>query len=162
MLLLNFGVNMPRGKKLCKSCSALNSSACKQCTACGFVFDKRGRPTNTKASDGYLVGTSGGRPTNTKASDGYAVSSGRPTNTKASDGSSVGRSGGRKRVKQIVFDQSIELHFEWDLSQDTLNLSEDLLDACGRRIGQQRTFDSKSLGVGICYGCGHVWVWVCE
>ena len=27
-----------------------------------------GRPTNTKASDGYDVGTSGGRPSNTKAS----------------------------------------------------------------------------------------------
>ena len=38
MLLLNVGVNMPRGKKLCRSCSALISSACEKCTACGFVF----------------------------------------------------------------------------------------------------------------------------
>ena len=33
---------MPRGKKLCKSCSALNSSASKKCTTCGVIFDKRG------------------------------------------------------------------------------------------------------------------------
>ena len=33
---------MPRGKKLCKSCSALNSFASKKCTTCGVTFDKRG------------------------------------------------------------------------------------------------------------------------
>ena len=65
----------------------------KQCTSCGFMFGKKdGRPSNTKASDGYSVGTSG-----TKASDGYSVSTsgGRPSGTKASDGYSVGTSGGR-------------------------------------------------------------------
>ena len=91
-----WGEHASCGKNPCKSCSALNSSACKKCTACGFVFDKHGRPTDTKSSDGYAVSSS--RPTNTKASDGYLVgtSGGRPTNTKALDGSSVGRSGGRK------------------------------------------------------------------
>ena len=64
---------MPRGKN-CKSCSALNSSASKKCTTCGIMFDKCGRPADTKASNGYLVCTSGDRPTNIKASDGYAVS----------------------------------------------------------------------------------------
>ena len=34
--------NMPRGKKLCKSCSALNSFASKKCTTCGVTFDKCG------------------------------------------------------------------------------------------------------------------------
>ena len=33
---------MPHGKKLCKSCSALNSFASKKCTTCGVTFDKRG------------------------------------------------------------------------------------------------------------------------
>ena len=69
--MFGLNINMPRGKKLCKSCSALNSSASKKCTTCGVTFDKRGRPNDTKASDGYLVGTSGGRPTNIKASDDY-------------------------------------------------------------------------------------------
>ena len=32
------------------------------------------RPSGTKASDGYSVGTSRGRPSGTKASDGYSVS----------------------------------------------------------------------------------------
>ena len=114
-----------------------------------------GRPSGTKVSDGYTVGTSGGRPSGTKASDGYSVSGGRPINTKTSDGYVVGTSGGR-RTKQITFDDSIELPTEWDISEETLNLSEDLLSACAHRACQQRTFDSKSLGVGICYGCGHI------
>ena len=33
---------MPRGKKLCKSCSVLNSFASKKCTTCGVTFDKHG------------------------------------------------------------------------------------------------------------------------
>ena len=42
IISLVFGLKMPRGKKLCKSCSALNSSASKKCTTCGVTFDKRG------------------------------------------------------------------------------------------------------------------------
>ena len=43
IISLVFGLNMPRGKKLCKSCSAaLNSSASKKCTTCGVTFDKCG------------------------------------------------------------------------------------------------------------------------
>ena len=52
-----------------------------------------GRPSGTKASDGYSVSISGGRPSGTKASDGYSVG-GRPSGTKASDGYSVSTSGG--------------------------------------------------------------------
>ena len=161
---------MPRGKKKCKSCSTLIYAFSKQCTSCGFVYGAKssGRPMNTKASDGYAVGTSGGRPSSTKVSDGYAVgtsggrpsgtsafdgyavgtnggrpsgtkvsdgyavgtSGGRPSGTKASDGCSVGRSGGRGKLNKIVFDESIELPTEWDLSEETLNLHEDLLSEC--------------------------------
>ena len=40
IISLVFGLNMPHGKKLCKSCLALpNSSASKKCTV---TFDKRG------------------------------------------------------------------------------------------------------------------------
>ena len=42
IISLVFGLKMPRGKKLCKSCSALNSSASNKCTTCGVIFDKRG------------------------------------------------------------------------------------------------------------------------
>ena len=65
----------------------------------------------------------------------------------------MGTSGGR-RTKQITFGESIEFPNEWNISQETLNLSEDLLSACARRACQQHTLDSKSLGVGISYGCG--------
>ena len=41
IISLVFGLKMPRGKKLCKSCSAFNSSASKKCTTC-VIFDKRG------------------------------------------------------------------------------------------------------------------------
>ena len=53
---------MPRGKKACSNCSALNYAFSKLCASCGVVFDKKdsGRPINTWASDGYAVGTSGG------------------------------------------------------------------------------------------------------
>ena len=138
--LLNFIRQiMPRGKRKCSNCSALSYSFSKQCTSCGVVFGSKnsGQPINTGASDGYVVGTSGGRPSGTKASDGFSV-------------------GGRRRVKKIAFDESVELPTEWDISGETLNLDEDLLSACACRICQPRTFDSKSLGVGVCYGCGHV------
>ena len=70
-----------------------------------------GWPINTKASDGYAVGTSGGRLNGTKAFDGC----------------SVGRSGGKGRVKKIAFDEPFELPTEWNLSEETRNLDEDLL-----------------------------------
>ena len=136
---LNYWGNMPLGKT-CKN-YALNSVS-KQCTCCGLVLSKKGggRPINAKASYGYAVGRSGGRPSGTKASDGY----------------SVGHGGGRGRVKQVDFDEYTNLPSEWDLSEETLNLDEALLTACARRVCQQRTFDGKSLGVGVCYGCGHM------
>ena len=42
----------------------------------------------------------------------------------------------------------------WDTT--AVNLDPDLLNVCAGCIRQQRTFDRKSLGVGVCYGCGHV------
>ena len=42
IISLVFGLNMLRGKKLRKSCLALNSSASKKCTTCGVTFDKHG------------------------------------------------------------------------------------------------------------------------
>jgi hypothetical protein len=37
-----------------------------------------------------------------------------------------------------------------------VNVDNELLDACARRISQQRTFDRKPLGLAVCYGCGHL------
>ena len=44
--------------------------------------------------------------------------------------------------------KSKENRAEWDLFE---NLDEDLPSP-----SQQCTFDGKSLGAGVCYGCGHV------
>ena len=68
-------------------------------------------------------------------------------------GGSVKRTYKRGR---IPFDSSINLPEYWDCSTSTVNLDDELLVACGRRILQQRTFDKKPLGIGVCYGCGHV------
>ena len=37
-----------------------------------------------------------------------------------------------------------------------MNIDDDLLNACARRISQQRTFDRKPLDLTVCYGCGHL------
>ena len=57
---------------------------------------------------------------------------------------------------KLTHDKSIEPPVSGDCSPDILNLSNELLAACGRRILQQRRFDRKPLGVGVCYGCGHI------
>ena len=41
-----------------------------------------------------------------------------------------------------------------------MNINNELLDACSRRISQQRTFDRKPLSLAVCYGCGHL-LWSC-
>ena len=62
----------------------------------------------------------------------------------APDGCSDGCSGGREKLYLSSFPLSrISLKCRWRF-------------ACTHRISQQRTFDGKWLGVGICYGCGHV------
>ena len=37
-----------------------------------------------------------------------------------------------------------------------MNVDDEVLDMCTRRIAQQHTFDRKPLGLGVCYGCGHL------
>ena len=113
-----------------------------------------GRPRGTTAIDGY--GVSGGRPRGTTAIDGYGVSGGRPKGTTASEGYGVFHSGGRPkgRNQDVPFIDNISLPSDWDVS--AVNLSPELLTACCQRIKQQRTFDLKPLGVGVCYMCGHV------
>lgn len=46
------------------------------------------------------------------------------------------------------------------LTEQLVNVDNELLDKCARRIAQQRTFDNKPLGVAVCYGCccGIVWM----
>ena len=54
------------------------------------------------------------------------------------------------------FHDTIELPTDWCHSNELVNIDDELLDACARRISQQRTFDRKPLGLAVCYGCGHL------
>ena len=65
-------------------------------------------------------------------------------------GSFSGRGGKARRVQ---FDDSVELPADWD---QLVNIDDDLLNVCTRRITQQRTYDKKPLGTGVCYRCGHM------
>ena len=65
----------------------------------------------------------------------------------------------RGRPRTILFHESIELPEDWDNSEVSLNVDDDLLSVCSRRIAQQRTYD-KTLGGAVCYGCGHM-LWSC-
>ena len=71
---------------------------------------------------------------------------GMPAGTTVRGGYKTGQSGWRLG-KNITF--LGDLPSEWD------NPTNDLLSEC-QRIKQQRIFDRKSLGVGVCYNCGHV------
>ena len=54
------------------------------------------------------------------------------------------------------FHDAVELPNDWYHSNELVNIDDELLDACARRISQQRTFDQKPLGLAVCYGCGHL------
>ena len=60
----------------------------------------------------------------------------------------------------MVQQKSVVVPTDWDHSVELVNINSSLLDACGRRIAQQCTFDKKPLGVAVCYGCGHL-LWSC-
>ena len=127
-----------------------------------------GRPHGTTQESGYSV--SSGRPRGTTQESGYSVGSGRPRGTTQNSRYQVGKSGGRPdgstqvagyevgtnggrphgRRKGIEFDPCIELPIAWDQSDEILNINTELLDACSRRISQQRTFDRKPLGLAVC------------
>ena len=75
-------------------------------------------------------------------------------NTTLGRGSSGKPVGVRPKKGALSFLENLGLPSEWDTS--AVNLHEDLFSKCESRIKQQRTFDHKSLGVGVCYRCGHV------
>ena len=171
--------------KECQNCGKANNVRATACTSCGNIFKKRGRPRSTSENDGFSSGgrplgttqqagygvsdgrprgttretgysVSDGRPRGTTRETGYSVSDGRPHGTTRETGSNVspGRPCGARRSPQ--FDNTIQLPPDWEHSNEFVNIDNDLLDVCARRILQQRTFDKKPLGLAVCYGCGHL------
>ena len=157
---------MPVRVRKCPHCSSENHLRKKVCVQCGTTLapnKSTGRRSGTTKEAGYGVGCNGGRPSGTTSEAGYGVgcSGGRPSGTPVKAGYRVGDSGGRPRKpKNIQFDESVVVPTDWDHSVELVNINSSLLDACGRRIAQQRTFDKKPLGVAVCYGCGHL-LWSC-
>ena len=144
--------------KPCIECGETNNVRAAACISCGKSFRKQGRPQGTTQQAGYAV--SDGRPRGTTQEAGFAVTNGRPCGTTREAGSNV--SGGRPRNARrcTEFHSTIQLPTDWCRSDDMVNVDDELLDACARRISQQRTFDRKPLGLAVCYGCGHL-LWSC-
>ena len=147
-----------------------------------------GRPLGSTKSDGYnvsdgrLSGTtlaagysvSDGRRAGTTLAAGYSVSNGRPVGSTEAAGYKVGRSGGRPegitlhcgygvgRRSDCVFEfENCDIPQKWDVSSNTLNISDSLCAKLKQRIGAQRAFDKQPLTKRICWQCGCVlWVMV--
>ena len=147
----------------------------KKCSQCGKVLhSKGGRPKGTTGAAGYRV--SAGRPDGTNQAAGYSVgkSGGRPDGTNQAAGYSVGKSGGRPQgtsqaagyrvggqarpdsLKSELAEISEDATASESEVADQVNMSEDTLRRCTRRVVQQRRFDARPLAEAICWQCGKV------
>ena len=136
------------------------------------VSTSGGRPQGTSRAAGYA--SSEGRPRGTSRAAGYATSQGRPEGTTRDAGYSVGISGGRPEgttrdagyCKQggcharwewesMLF-EGCDLPAEWDTSEEFLNVPDDLIQQCRRRIREQRLYDQRALATHMCWQCGKV------
>ena len=129
-----------------------------------------GRPVGTTVVAGYKMSTSGGRPVGTTVAAGCNVgtSRGRPEGTTVAAGYKASRSGGRPRTtsdkrydlgtSQISSPDFVacDLLTNWDVSQNTLNITDHLVTKLSDRIFEQRTFDQQPLTKRICWQCGCV------
>ena len=122
------------------------------------VGRKGGRPKGTVRDAGCIVGVSGGRPLGTTAAAGYNVSDGRPEGTTVAAGYRVGVSSGRPEGTTLdkgygvgrpnsAYDtlSECDLPVAWDLSAETLNISDDLRIKLAQRVSTQQAFDKQPL-----------------
>ena len=129
-----------------------------------------GRPIGTTRDAGSNVGT--GHPIGTTRDAGSNVSTGHPIGTTRDTGSNVsdGRPVGTSREEgggtSCIEDNSVKLHAhlsqypnlttKWNTDGTSLSVSNELLRRSKKHIGQQVRFDSKPLGVAMCYCCGSI------
>ena len=102
----------------------------KECKECG-------KANHVRATACGSCGTTyrkRGRPKKVTEEDGFQVSHGRPRGTRQCP----------------EFDNAVQLPADWDHSIKLVNVDDELLDVCARRITQQRTFDRKPLGLAVC------------
>ena len=113
-----------------------------------------GRPVGTTGSEGYGVGKSGGRPLGTTGSEGYGVSGGRPVGTTQAAGFRVG--GQAQPDSHLANVSTGENPDALCISLEQVNLTEEMLRRCTRRVVQQRRFDKRPLGEALCWQCAKV------
>ena len=111
------------------------------------------RPVGTTCDAGSDA--SDGCPVGTTHSAGFNVSDGRPMGTTYENGakSSLIEDNESKLTEHM---KQYDLPVTWNTSVECLSLNDDLLKRGRKCIGQQIRFDSKPLGIGMCYCCGSV------
>ena len=112
-----------------------------------------GRPVGTTLGAGF--NTSTGRPVGTTLDVGFAVSTGRPQGTTFHNGakSALIEDDTCKLNEHI---KQYDLPLIWNTDVKCLSLNDDLINRGRKLIGQQVRFDSKPLGIGMCYCCGSI------
>ena len=155
-----------KGVKLCPQCNSYVVISVKLCS-CGFRFNKKGWPCHTKKLNNYSVST--GRPVGTSCVTGFKTLCGWPMGTTHAAGFDVSAGhpqgttldNGAKSV--LIEDDTCKLNEDIKHmichSHGTLMLTLVLkwqFDHREKLIGQQYRFDSKTLGIGMCYCCGSI------
>ena len=137
-----------------------------------------GRPVGTTRDAGFSVSTRhlvsdvdiemnvlSGRPVGTTQDAGFSASTGRPDSSHNSNSCLLTSDYDMSTEQDDVFIEDnltlliqymkqYELPTSWNT--DSLSLSDDLLVRAKKRIGQQVRFDTKPLGIGMCYCCGSI------
>ena len=110
-----------------------------------------GRPVGTTRDAGSSVGT--GRPIGTTRDD---AGTGRPVGTSREEGggTSFMENDNEKLCKHLS--QYPDLTKKWNTDGASLSVNDELLRKYKCRIGQQVRFDSKPLGIAMCYCCGSI------
>ena len=113
----------------------------------------QGRPVGTTTKAGFSA--SQGRPVGTTIDAGFNASQGRPigTTTDNGGGSSNVEDDPSKLAKHI---EQFELPTSWNTDECSLSVNENILSCARKYVGKQIRFDSKPLGVAMCYCCGSI------
>lgn len=146
----------PKGKKVCPQCTQFVTNRQKKCK-CGYYLVKKrvssGHPVGTTCAAGFKVST--GRRVGTNVSAGYNVTTGRPLGTTYTNGSksSLIEDDASKLNEHI---KQYDLPLTWNTDINCLSLNDVLINRGRKMIGQQVRFDSKPLGIGMCYCCDSI------
>ena len=112
-----------------------------------------GRPVGTTCDAGFDVST--GRPVGTTHLAGFNVSGGRPLGTTHENGAKTSLiEDNESELTEHI--RQYDLPITWNTGVESLSLNDDMLKRGRKCIGQQIRFDSKPLGIGMCYCCGSV------